>query len=135
MGPQGDWNGAPIILVPCNDWRTNHVQEGDVIRFTGTSNRCLDLPEGQAWAGRHLQVWDCDWNNQDQRWKYTGSGGMTWTTAPKRAEHLCLDSKDGGRWFGNPINLWYCDVTTTTSGGASSSPQEVLSPRICRAYI
>jgi hypothetical protein len=109
MGPEGDFNGAKMILMECNDERTKFIREGWVRRFFPEgSNRCLDVPDGVAVDGGRPQIWDCNKNNRNQHWQSIGSGSYTWIQMPALAPTKCLDAKDGRRDVGTPVQFWQC---------------------------
>lgn len=108
LGPEGDWNGAKIVLLPCTDDKTLHIVEGPQHRFPKAGDKCLDVAGGTAVNGDRPQVWDCDSNNKNQHWQHVGSGDYTYLWMPAVSTTKCLDIKDGTREPNTPIQFWDC---------------------------
>jgi hypothetical protein len=75
LAPAGKQNGATVKVYTCNTgddkqaWRVS----GDQLINTST-NKCLDVRDGNSANGARLQLWECDSNNRNQRFKMAGTG-------------------------------------------------------------
>jgi beta-glucanase (GH16 family) len=65
------------------------------------SQRCIDIPGGNASDGVRLQTWDC-LNNDPQRWTFNGDGTL-------RAMGMCMDPAGGALGNGTPIQIVRCN--------------------------
>ena len=65
------------------------------------SNRCIDIPGGNAVDGARLQLWDCNGSGA-QKWAPNGDGTM-------RALGKCMDPAGGALTNGTPIQLVTCN--------------------------
>jgi beta-glucanase (GH16 family) len=65
------------------------------------SNRCIDIPGGNAVDGARLQLWDCNGSGA-QKWAPNGDGTM-------RGLGKCMDPAGGALTNGTPIQLVTCN--------------------------
>jgi hypothetical protein len=112
IAPEGNWNGAKIVLRPCTDNKTRLVREDfgtpyQKLRFSEIG-KCLDVPAGDSRNGVRPQVWDCYDNGDNQKWFFKNlSPGQTWY--PVNAKRQCLDVKDGKFYDGAEVQFWECN--------------------------
>ena len=77
LGYGGFYDG--VKLTPCDNWREdthwffgNHGQDSSGPYFqlrNRTTGQCLDLENGDPSDGVPMQVWDCNPNTYNQRWR------------------------------------------------------------------
>lgn len=66
-------NGTPVSMQPCgsqqgfNNSQTWWYTEDNRIALKD-QGLCLDVPNGNAFPGANLQVWECTDNNDNQVW-------------------------------------------------------------------
>jgi len=65
------------------------------------SNRCIDIPGGNAVDGARLQLWECNGSNA-QKWAPNGDGTL-------RGLGKCMDPAGGALTNGTPIQLVTCN--------------------------
>ncbi|WP_433533025.1 protein kinase domain-containing protein [Micromonospora sp. CA-263727] len=67
------------------------------------SDRCIDIPEGKAYVGARLHIWDCH-RSAKQLWTFPGDGTV-------RSMGKCLDVAGGSTQDGAAIQLSDCTGT------------------------
>ncbi|KAH6891604.1 ricin B lectin domain-containing protein [Coprinopsis sp. MPI-PUGE-AT-0042] len=111
----GDYDGAPVSLQTC---RIDVSTPEQVFRFDGnlirplSSDKCLDVKDGNPNDGTQLQVWSCSATNPNQLFEHLSKEMLVipddyinWVTQPSK----CLDLTDGNTADGTPIQIWECD--------------------------
>ena len=77
------------------------------IHYAANPNLCLDLPAGNSTNGNHLQLWNCN-QQENQKWVYDGAADIHLlfgaTTNTK-----CLDLTMGNTTNGAAIGIWDCE--------------------------
>jgi alpha-galactosidase len=68
-----------------------------------SSNRCLDVYNGQTADGTKVEIWDCN-NGTNQRWTPTAAGELR-----VYGGTLCLDAYDNQTSAGTKVELWSCN--------------------------
>ncbi|KAH6891599.1 ricin B lectin domain-containing protein [Coprinopsis sp. MPI-PUGE-AT-0042] len=111
----GEYDGAPVELQACRTdiWRPEQVFhfDGNLIKPLST-DKCLDVKDGNPNSGTRLQVWTCSTDNPNQvfeHWSKTvlivPEDHINWATQ----QFQCLDLPDGNTANGTPIQIWGCD--------------------------
>ena len=88
---QGNYDGAPVIIGYCDQYRGANEEwtvvaggaaegtgdPGPVTQFRIYGDKCLDVPDGAVYDGNKLQIWTCYDGNANQLWQW-GDGGVVW---------------------------------------------------------
>ncbi|WRT70537.1 uncharacterized protein IL334_007535 [Kwoniella shivajii] len=117
LAPQGDWNGAKVVIKDCDEDDTTWKWTGSHLQNTAT-NRCIDIPDGGWWNGNKPQVWDCFSYNSNQQYNVDGQN-IKW------GDWFCFDLTDGSTSEGNAIQLWQCYTGNTNQQWTFSEVEEV----------
>jgi len=72
-------DGAPVLLEPCGlapdnvpqsqVWGRNPNLNPFVLSARWLTDWCLDLENGDSSDGVPMQVWECNWDTSNQRWR------------------------------------------------------------------
>jgi hypothetical protein len=90
------------------------------------SNFCMDLPEGKAYNGAAVGMWQCSDNNKNQVFVPRANNMIEFGSSG-----FCLNRKDGGRANGTPLQVWQCNTNdpnfkwdiTTVARATQPQPQ------------
>ncbi|MEU4214547.1 family 16 glycosylhydrolase [Actinoplanes sp. NPDC026623] len=83
------------------DGGTTPPPSGSTALRSNFSNRCIDIPSGNATDGARLQLWDCN-NTSAQKWSFESDGTV-------RGLGKCMDPAGGALANGTPIQLVTCN--------------------------
>lgn len=108
-----DDDGKPVCFFEGGrDVLLQHQVDGCEWADPGTivnaySGKCLDLPDGNAFNGANLQLWDCN-GKANQQWLWSdGSDAIQYAADPSK----CVESGDIN-WmeagYGHQLFLWDC---------------------------
>lgn len=80
------------------------------------SNKCLDVPFGNAYNGAPVQQWDCNDNDAAQLWTinhWNGNQMCTdgWCVYRLQNTSYCLDVPNGTTRWGTKLQLYSCNGT------------------------
>eukprot|EP00930_Biecheleria_cincta_P094564 TRINITY_DN8584_c0_g1_i1.p1 TRINITY_DN8584_c0_g1~~TRINITY_DN8584_c0_g1_i1.p1 ORF type:complete len:913 (-),score=94.09 TRINITY_DN8584_c0_g1_i1:62-2800(-) len=75
------------------------------IGWSNHPSKCLDVHDGMAQNGNHVQIWSCISSSQNQQFVWSNTDGqIRWAAHPE----FCIDVKDHGNFNGNRIQIWKC---------------------------
>ena len=99
---------AAALVVTAQPASATHSSPSYYMKRYG-QNLCVDVPNGNAFAGQFIQQWGCNWSSaQIWSWKHVSTrwdGQPEWYIRPKNNLNLCLsDTGDG-----NVVVLKTCD--------------------------
>lgn len=114
-------NGSAVKINTCDGssaqaWRYDN---GQLKIF---SNKCLDVVDGVMKSGTRLQIWDCDSNNDNQKWTRSGET-LVWNLSK-----FCLDVPQSKATAGVSIQIWNCNQTNAQKWDADNSNTVVSNP-------
>ncbi len=115
-------NGANIQLYDCNEssaqqWVYNGLYK--TIHSGVNSDKCFDAVNGSATTSNvNLQLWDCKYTNNNQKWEITGAMTVSNVSnrkhiVPVAATGFAFHSQHGAE-EGSTIQLWTKDNTNTS---------------------
>ena len=93
-------------IVPTNPTTTPPAGDSTVVIRGVGSDRCVDVPNGDAAYGTQVQLWDCN-GTASQSWLYSGTYKSLYVL--RRA---CLEAS--GTTAGSPVTLQGCYARTRT---------------------
>ncbi|MEU7902871.1 family 16 glycosylhydrolase [Actinoplanes sp. NPDC049118] len=110
----GNWPGYPdastvfpqtmlVDYVRVSAWTDGPTPppSGSTALRSNFSNRCIDIPSGNATDGARLQLWDCN-GTAAQKWSFASDGTV-------RGLGKCMDPAGGALANGTPIQLVTCN--------------------------
>jgi hypothetical protein len=78
LAAEGDENGTPVVMEPCAPldpippvsqlWTVPRAGSSDVVSRAGNFV-CLDLENGDTSDGVPLQIWECNFDTNNQQWR------------------------------------------------------------------
>ncbi|KAH6908222.1 ricin B lectin domain-containing protein, partial [Coprinopsis sp. MPI-PUGE-AT-0042] len=107
----GEDDGAPTCRTDI--WRPEQVFhfDGNLIKPLST-DKCLDVKDGNTNNGTQLQIWTCSTANPNQLFEHFSKEMLVipddyinWAAQPS----LCFDLTDSNTADGTPIQIWGCD--------------------------
>jgi len=75
-------------------------------QFKSKAGKCLDASQRDMDGGK-VHMWDCDVNNQNQQWTYTGENGAS-SGLLKAQYGRCLDASERNK-EGGKVHIWSCN--------------------------
>jgi hypothetical protein len=129
---QYSWDGHSVMLWDCwyapdqsdtyyaQQWTQNDNGDGtwtynitmpyygpDTVGPSGWTSVCLDSLGGHAYDGSPVQVFGCNYQDQ-QRWTIGYSGQLQSVGAGDLGANMCLDDTNWGTTNGSLMQLWQC---------------------------
>ena len=112
MSATNNADGASVVLAECvrftdttpanQTWvYATKPLSGPIKTYDGT--KCLDVPDGDAMNGNHLQIWSCVSGSPNQEWKYRSvypNLTIEWV-----GKNKCVNIANGNMSVGTPVCL------------------------------
>lgn len=103
-------------------------KNGAVTAFGAT--KCLDVTSGVDSNGVKLQISNCESNNPNQQWFWTGDNHLAWTSHSR-----CMDLTDGNLANGNRIQIFTCNSYVDAFGGCPITDSRISGRAACKVLF